>query len=189
MTDVIVFHAARPGHFDAARAAALLERLPYARRLELERRDCAARTASLRGLELLRDGVARLRGAPLDMSQLRFPVDRKPYLEGGPWFSISHSTSRVAVALSDRCDLGIDVEDLGAARGGRAALERWTATEAALKAIGYGVRAALDVRLAADLATAQLADQVVYTRSVALSPDCLARIATRQPVWQVVVVG
>jgi len=187
MTDVIVLHAARPGHLDAAGASALLERLPYARRLELERRDYAARTASLRGLELLRDGFARLRGAPLDLSHLRFPLDRKPYLEGGPWFSISHSTSRVAVALSDRCELGIDVEDLGAARGGRDALERWAATEAALKAIGCGVRAAPDVRLSADLATAQLADQVVYTRSVALSPDCLARIATREPVQQVVV--
>jgi len=167
--------------------AALLARLPYAHRLELERRDCAARAASLRGLELLLDGCACTRGAAPDLAHLQFPAGGKPQFAGGPWFSISHSASRVAVALSDACEVGIDVEDLAAARGDRAALERWTAIEAALKAIGAGVRAARRVELAADLATARLAGQVAYSRSVLLSPDTVARLATRQPVQRVLV--
>jgi hypothetical protein len=187
MPEVIVLHASLPGHLGADRAAALLECLPYARRLQLERRDDAARTASLLGLELLCEGVSRLRGAALEAASLRFPAAGKPHLVGGPWFSISHSATRVAAALSDACELGIDVEDLGAVRGERAVLERWTTIEATLKAIGVGVRQAHEVRLSADLATAQLAEQVVYTRSVELSPRCVARIATRQPVGQVVV--
>ena len=61
---------------------------------------------------------------------------------GGPWFSVSHCASRVAVALSDACEVGLDLEDAAAPPGGaaRARCERWTATEAALKAVGAGMR-------------------------------------------------
>lgn len=187
MNDVMVLHAALRSGVDAARAASLLERLPYARRLELERRDEAARAASLLGLDLLLDGVARQRGAPLDTCLLRFPDGGRPYLEGGPWFSVSHSRTRVAVALSDRCELGLDLEDLGPAPADRDTLERWTAVEATLKAAGSGLRHAREVRLSADLATAVIVGRTVYTRSVALAPDCVSRIATWVPVERVLV--
>jgi phosphopantetheinyl transferase len=176
MSEVIVLHAPLGGPFDAGRAAGLLERLPYARRLELERRDAAARTASLRALELLRDGVACLRGTVLDVSLLRYPDGAKPALQGGPWFSVSHSASRMAVALSDDCDPGIDVEDLPcAADEGR--LARWTAVEATLKAAGAGLRRAQEVQVAPDLATARFDGRDFVLQPVVLAPDCVAHVA------------
>lgn len=181
MSDVLVLHAARMAALDAARAEWLLDRLPYARRLELERRDAAGRAASLLALELLLEAVARLRGGFPDLSQLRFPAGHKPSFRDGPWFSVSHSRARVAVAASDRCDVGIDVED----RNGRAdpaALDRWTAIEATLKAVGCGLRHSREVRLAGDLATGEVSGQLVYLRGIALAPDSVARLATLQPV-------
>jgi phosphopantetheinyl transferase len=187
MSDVMVLHAALPGHLSAVRERHLLARLPYARRLELERRDAAARTTSLLALELLADGIACLRGGSLDIDSLRFPADGKPFLEGGPWFSVSHSRTRLAVALSDRCDVGIDVEDLVPGHADREALERWTAIEATLKALGAGLRQAHQVQFTPNLATAELAGVVVHTRGVELESDCVARIATREPVGTVAV--
>lgn len=187
MTDVLVLHAALRDALEAGRAAWLLERLPYARRLDLERRDDAARSASLIGLELLVDGVTRLRGAPPEWSRLRFPTGGRPQLENGPWFSVSHSATRVAVALSEVGELGFDLEDVHGTRLDRAALARWTAVEASLKATGSDLRQARDVRLAADLATAELAGRRVHLQHVALQPDCVACLATLQPVAGVVV--
>lgn len=181
MRDVMVLHAARKTAVDTVRAQWLLDRLPYARRLELERRDAAARAASLLALELVLEAATRLRGALPDMSRLRFPAGRKPSFSDGPWFSVSHSRTRVAIAASDRCDVGIDVED----RNGRAdpaALDRWTAIEATLKAAGCGLRHSCEVRLAGDLATGAVAGQLVYLRSIAIAPDSVARLATLQPV-------
>jgi phosphopantetheinyl transferase len=186
MSDVVVLHAVLPEALDAARAEWLLARLPYARRLELEQRDAAARTASLLATELVLAAVARLRGEPPDISRLRFPQQRKPYLEDGPCFSVSHSGKRVVVAASDRCDVGIDVEDTGGPTG-PAELDRWTAIEATLKATGCGLRQARDVRLACDLSTGEVSGQLVHLRRIVIAPDCIARLATRQPVHAVAV--
>lgn len=185
MSDVIVLHAARAGQGDAGWMQSLLERLPYAYRLELERRDAAARSASLQGLVLLAEGIRRLREAAFDPSRLRIPEGGKPSLEGGPHFSVSHSATRVAVALGERCDLGLDIEDVGTHGRGRGALVRWTAVEAVLKACGAGLRRAPEVRLAPDLATAQLAGAVVHLRPVTLAVECVATLATREPVGRV----
>jgi phosphopantetheinyl transferase len=181
MSDVMVLHAARKATVDAVRADWLLDRLPYARRLDLERRDAAARAASLLALELVLEAVTRLRGAPPDMSRLRFPAGHKPSFSDGPWFSVSHSRTRVAIAVSDRCDLGIDVEDRNGVAD-PAALDRWTAIEATLKAAGCGLRHSREVRLAGDLATGEVSGQVVHLRGIALAPDCVARLATLLPV-------
>ena len=189
MPDVTVLHAPLPAELPAPRVALLLAQLPYARRLELESRDPAARNASLLGAELLLEGVLRLRGGLLELARLSFPQDGKPMLDGGPWFSISHTASRVAVALSDRCDLGIDLEECSAARPDRAALRRWTATEATLKAVGLGVRYAREVRIDEQFATAQLRDRVLHLREVDLEPGCVAYLATREPVGEVEVLA
>jgi phosphopantetheinyl transferase len=186
MWQAIVLHAP-PAKFDAGGAASLLERLPYAYRLELERRAAAERNASLLAVELLCGGLLRLRGVRLDPSRLQFPEGGKPRLDGGPWFSVSHARARVAVALSDRCDLGLDLEDIGAAGRDGEALERWTATEATLKAIGAGIRRARDVQLAEDLATALIDGVTVHLRRVKLAPDCVARLGTLEPGGEVVV--
>lgn len=158
----------------------MLERLPYAYRLELERRDAAARSASLRGLGLLAAGILRIRGVASDPSLLRFPQGAKPFMEGGPHFSISHSSCRVAVALSERYELGLDIEDIGTHGRSRAELERWTAVEASLKALGAGLRRSADVRLSPDLSTAEMAGALVYLRAVALAEGCVATLATRE---------
>jgi phosphopantetheinyl transferase len=186
MSDVVVLHAVLTKALDAARAEWLMARLPYARRLELERRDAAAQAASLLATELVLEAVARLRGEPPDISRLRFPQQRKPYLEDGSWFSVSHSSKRVVVAASDRCDVGIDVEDTGGPAG-PAELDRWTAIEATLKAAGCGLRQARDVRLACDLSTGEVSGQLVHLRRIVIAPDCIARLATRQPVHAVTV--
>jgi phosphopantetheinyl transferase len=189
MSDVIVLHAALAGQGGPGLEQALLERLPYAYRLALERRDPSARSASLQALDLLAEGVLRTRGAAFDPSRLRFPEGGKPSLEGGPHFSISHSACRVAVALSQRHVLGLDIEDVGTHGRSRAELERWTAVEASLKALGAGLRRSAEVRLSPDLSTAELAGTLVHLRSVTLAPDCVAALATRGPVGWVEVMG
>jgi len=188
MSDVIVLHAARAGQGAPGLEQALLERLPYAYRLDLERRDEASRLASLLGLYLLAEGVLCLRGSAFDPSRLRFPQGGKPFLEGGPHFSISHSACRVAVALSDRHGLGLDIEDVGANGRSRAELERWTAVEASLKALGSGLRRSIEVCLSPDLATAEFAGAIVHLRPLALAPDCVATLATQEPEGRVEVV-
>jgi len=182
MTEVMVLHACLDDQFDAARCASLLERLPYARRLELERRRPRLRLPSLLGIALLGEGVRRLCGVPLDPALLRYPDTGKPRLDGGPSFSISHSMSRVAVALAETDEPGLDLEVLRPGRQDRALLERWTATEATLKALGAGLRRLRDVRLADDLTHATLDGNVVLLRSVLLASDCIARLATFGPV-------
>lgn len=181
MDDAIVLHARRGGEWPAWREATLLERLPYAYRLALEGRDGFARAASLQGLELLAEGYRRLRGGALELARVRWPDSGKPYIGGGPWFSVSHSGARVAVALSDRCEVGFDVEDLGPLRADRARLERWTATEAALKAIGAGIRQASGVELACDLATACIGGTRLHLQPVDLGAGCVACVAAREP--------
>lgn len=182
MTAVMVLHARLDDRFDAARCAPLLERLPYARRLELERRRPRLRVPSLLGIALLGEGVRQLCGVPLDPAQLRFPQDGKPCLDGGPRFSISHSMSRVAVAIAEADEPGLDLEELRPGRQDRARLERWTAIEATLKALGAGLRRLRDVRLADELTHAALDGKSLYLRSVDLGPDCVARLATFEPV-------
>lgn len=189
MSDVIVLHAARAGQGAPALEQMLLERLPYAHRLALERRDAVARSASLQGLGLLAKGILQTRGAAFDPSHLRFPDGGKPHLEGGPYFSISHSSGRVAVALSEHHDLGFDIEDAGTHGRSREDLERWTAVEASLKALGAGLRRSAEVRLSPDLSTAEIAGVVLRLRPVALAADCIATLATREPVGQVEVRG
>ena len=177
MDDAIVLHARRGGPWPAWRAGALLERLPYAYRLALEGRDEHARAASLQGLELLVEGFRRLRGGALELARVRWADGGKPGIEGGPWFSVSHSGARVAVALSDRCEVGLDVEDLGQPRADRARLERWTATEAALKAVGAGLRQSAGVELAQDLATAWIGGSRLHLQRVDVGEGCVACIA------------
>jgi len=187
MTAVMVLHAHLDDQLDAARCASLLERLPYARRLELERRRHRLRVPSLLGVALLGEGMRLLRGTLLDPAQLRFPEGGKPHLDDGPRFSISHSNSRVAVALAETDEPGLDLEELRPGRQDRALLERWTATEATLKALGAGLRRLRDVQLAEDLSHARLDGNVLQLRSVALGPGCVARLATVAPVTELVV--
>ena len=186
MNPVIVLHAALPGHFGAELDATLLPRLAYARRQQLERCDAAVRRASLAAIDLLLRGAVQLGAGRLDPGRIAFPDGGKPYVEGGPQFSISHCRTRVAVALSARCELGLDVED---AAGPSAAhglqpdrLLRWTATEAALKVAGLDLRSRGRVALAADLATARVGGVTVQLRALSLGAGVVAHLAAAGPV-------
>jgi phosphopantetheinyl transferase len=191
MAHVLVLHSSLADGCDPARAARLLACLPYGRRLALERRDPAARTASLAGTALVLAGAARLIGAPVEPARLEFREGSAPMLPGGPWFSVSHSATRVAVALSGDCRLGLDIEE-EAARSAAAAtfagtLQRWTAIEAALKAAGAGIEAARDVRLAADLSGAEVGGFALRLQALDLGPGCTASLATPVAVERVTV--
>ena len=189
MNAVIVLHAALPGHFGSALDTVLLPQLAYARRLQLERCDAVARQASLAAIDLLMQGAVRLGVGPLDAGRIAFPDGGKPYVESGPRFSIAHCATRVAVALSLRCELGLDVEDgIGPPEGCEpqlSRLERWTATEAALKAAGLGLRSAGRVALAPDLATAKVGEVTVQLRSLSLREGVVAQLATVGPIARI----
>ncbi len=151
MTDAIILHAPlRLPLSCPSWQVSLLQALPYAQRLELERREPEARRASLAGLGLVLVGAARLTQQEFPPQAFTFPPAGKPRLAGGPYFSISHSSSTVTCIVCADTDCGIDIEDrLDAADAMTVAkLQRWTATEAALKAAGLGLRAAGEVELA-----------------------------------------
>lgn len=160
----------------------LMQRLPYARRLELERRDPQSRRASLLGLCLALDGLASVRGLAVEVGELQFPQGGKPRCAGGESFSISHTTRRVAVAVSGDCDVGIDVEEVGATRepgaGASGRLERWTMVEAVLKAAAAGLRHAREVRLDGAALRARLGDREFFLRPLELGPGIVAHLAT-----------
>jgi hypothetical protein len=165
--------------------------VPYPKRLELGRRDPAGRYASLAGIQLALEGAALIRGSVVAADTLRFPADGKPYFVGGPFFSVSHGVQRVAVALSEDVDVGFDLEEIGLAQPGaadpRASLERWTATEAVLKAAGRGLRDACSVELDGPLATGMVAGIVFQVRPVAIAPDVVAHLAARVAIETVTV--
>ena len=185
MNQVLILHARLPGDVACAAADELLARLPYARRLELERRDAAGRLASLAGAALVLAGAGRMRGRRFDPAQLRFAPGRAPTLEGGPRFSVSHSHGRVGVALCDDGAVGLDLEEpasVGDTAGARlGSIERWTAIEAVLKAAGAGLREAGRVQLSEDRSSASFADEVFHLHPLALAAGCIACLATQSP--------
>lgn len=191
MGRVIVLQALISRDPDPRAERALLERLPYGRRLELERRDPQSRRASLLAVDLVLRGASRVLGRGVGVGELSFPQGGKPCCPGGPFFSISHTARRVAVALCADVDLGIDLEDVpvdpGPAREALDRLERWTATEAALKAAGLGLRDARRVDFDADHATATCQGAKYFLRPLSLGPDVVACLATAAPVESVLV--
>ena len=183
MTLVLIMHARLRGGAVPEDLTLLMERLPYAKRLELERREPGARSASLAGIWLALEGAARLRGRAVDVASLRFPADGKPYLEGGPQFSISHSLRHVAAAVCESVEIGVDLEDVDAGSGdsieARQKLQRWTATEAVLKAAGRGLREARAVELDNPLASGTLAGVRYRLKPVEISTHVIAHLATQ----------
>jgi hypothetical protein len=189
MTRVLVLHARLRGTPDPGALEELLERLPYARRLELGRRDPPSRYASLAGLALVMRGVEILRGGPCDAGQLRFPPGGKPQLPQGPSFSISHGGTRVGAAVSEEGEVGFDLEEVDAASqvacAATARLERWTATEAVLKAAGRGLRDARAVELGEWLQQGRVGGASFHLRPVTIAPGVVAYLATVSPVTSV----
>lgn len=93
----------------------------------------------------------------LIMREFRYNEHGKPYLEGGPYFSISHCKEGIAVAVDDQ-PIGIDIESIRHTdeelikrtmneeeqeeirkSGDRAFTRLWTQKEAVVKAQGVGI--------------------------------------------------
>jgi phosphopantetheinyl transferase len=184
MQKVIVIHAPlRPGA-TAPWYDMLQSVLPYAKRLELDRLPPPVRGASLAGLGLALAAAFRATGAALSPGELAFPAGGKPYFRSGPWFSVSHSAARVACAASVVVEVGLDCEEIPAGCGPAAAekLARWTATEAALKAAGLGLRQVHHVLLDSDLQSAEVTESRYVLRLLPLAPTAVCHLATRVPV-------
>jgi len=159
---------------------ALLHALPYAKRLELERRGRAELRAALAGLALLILGAARSRAAGLAVRQLEFAPGAKPRSNGGPYFSISHTRGRVVCAISETVDPGLDVESVADAESADnvVKIRQWTATEAALKAAGLGLRSATEVRLDVARGCAEIGSTRYVLREAQLADGCICHVAT-----------
>jgi hypothetical protein len=183
--NVTVLHARLPAGPCPPGLARLLDRLPYAKRLELEGRDPVAIHASLAGIALVLRGVAMLRRSPVDAGRLQFPAGGKPYLRGGPSFSMSHGTRTVGAAMCSGCEVGFDLEELGPGSrervAGRAQLARWTATEAVLKAAARGLREARGVDLGESLLDGRVGGMSFHLVPVEVAPDVVAHLATDVP--------
>jgi phosphopantetheinyl transferase len=178
MGRVIVLHAPSAGHVSPDWEQSLLQRLPYARRLELERRDPESRRASLGGTALCMRAAARLGYGDVRPADLRFPQGAKPRVAGGPYFSVSHTPRRIACAASRECDLGFDHEDY-AGEEPPARLTHWTAVEATLKAAGVGIERANEVEVDPGLRSAQLDRTRYELMSLELAPGVIACLAGR----------
>jgi phosphopantetheinyl transferase len=153
MSAAIVLHASLPAGLRHARwEHALLQALPYARRLQLEGHSAPQRQASLAGIALALLGAEQIAGRSFAPRDFSFSLDEKPVLRAGPEFSVSHSARYVACCMIDGMACGIDIEDLPQEidRVGTEKLRRWTATEAVLKAAGRGIRSVNDVSLDAE---------------------------------------
>jgi len=192
MTRVLVLHARLSAEPDSGALAGLGARLPYAKRFELERRDPPVRQAGLAGISLALRGIGLLRGSPGDAGQLRFPSGGKPYLPGGPTFSVSHGRTRVGVAVSADDGVGFDLEEFDPASpeagATRSRLVRWTATEAVLKAAGRGLRDARAVELDGSQQAGRVGGASFHLMSVAIADDVVAHLATVTPVASVSVI-
>lgn len=186
MTCVLVLHARLSSEPDSGALDGLIACLPYAKRFELGRRDPPVRQASLAGISLALRGIALLRGRPADAGQLRFPAGGKPYLPGGPTFSVSHGRGRVGVAVSADAGVGFDLEEFEPASpeapATRARLVRWTATEAVLKAAGRGLRDARAVEIDESQQAGRVGGASFHLLSVAIADDVVAHLATVTPV-------
>jgi hypothetical protein len=125
----------------------LLQALPYARRLLLTDRTEPERRASLAGLALALLAAERISGRSFAPRAFHWTPEGGPHLLDGPRFSLTHSATRVACCAMVATACGIDIEDLPATAAATTMrkLWRWTATEATLKAIGLGLRAANEV--------------------------------------------
>ena len=179
-----LLHAPLAPGLRPACATHLLETLPYAHRLRLERADPSARASSLAGLALALISANRNEGVPFTgVADLRLREEEKPRFEHGPHFSISHSRSRVACVACAGVEVGLDIESAPSdfARASTLKLLQWTATEATLKAAGVSLRRIRGVRVDLPLLVSEFDGRRYILRELVLAPDTLGHVAASQP--------
>jgi hypothetical protein len=176
MSRVILYHARLPDRLGPSEAGALLERIPYAKRVTLAPRR-ADREASLVGIALALSAAGRIHGRALSPGLLRYPAGGRPtFAVGAPVFSISHAAGFAVAAAASGGALGVDVEPAGASRLHPAVRQEWSAREAVAKALGLGLRAAADVELAGGCA--RLRGRELFLTAVMLADGVEAWLAT-----------
>lgn len=153
--------------------------MPYAWRLQLERRAPEARLASLAGVALMLCAATRLQGATPAVRDLSRDAEGKPRLAAGPHFSISHGVTRVAAIVTRGCEVGLDLETVVATSDPHE-LRRWTATESGLKAAGLGLRAVGEVQLAPTGEEAVVRGRRYRVMPAQLAPDVVASVAAER---------
>ena len=106
---------------------------------------------------------------------------RKPVFNGGPWFSVSHAASRVAVASAIAVTSG-STSRIATRTPIRGALIAGLPPKrrSRLRARARVPRARCGSTSICDGAAA--GDRVLHLRGIALAPDCVACLATLQPV-------
>ena len=68
--------------------------------------------------QLLSYGAGYLIKKYLPYGEIKETSNKKPYLENGPHFNISHSGDFVVLAIQDLCDIGVDIEQINEKRIG-----------------------------------------------------------------------
>ena len=183
--NAILLHASLATGAPAPWLQPLLQALPYARRLQIERADGAAQAASLAGLALALTAAGRAIGEIPRVADFRFITGAKPRLEQGPAFSVSHTADRVACVVCNGVDLGLDIETVPSVAGGTTLrkLLRWTASEATLKAAGLGLRQVSEVVLEQQSErTAVLAGRRYALLEVQLTPHTIGHVASAESI-------
>jgi phosphopantetheinyl transferase len=157
--------------------APLLERISYAKRATLATRR-ADRESSLVGIALALAAAGAIRGRPLPPELLRFPAGGKPAFEspGAPTFSVSHSGRLVVAAACVDGALGVAVEEGTGSRLAPTIRSEWSAREAVVKALGFGLRVAPEVQVEHDRAV--LRERTLRLRSVPVGASDCAWLAT-----------
>jgi 4'-phosphopantetheinyl transferase len=142
-----------------------VERLPHDEQARAKAiQDVAQRRLWIGGRLVLRRLLGEAAGSDFECRSFEADVGRRPMLRGGLAFSVSHAADALAVAMSRRGPLGVDLEPasrrimisverrrrlLAAGRGlgadrppdaeERAVIETWTRLEALAKARGGGL--------------------------------------------------
>jgi phosphopantetheinyl transferase len=194
----ILYYSHLSGDWPDERAALFRRSLPYAKRLATDAQEIEGRR-TLAGVSLARRALAALLGHEVPAKDFVFPDGGKPHVPGAPDFSIAHSGPWVGCAAVATGRIGFDVEreqpgieqtvrllyppEEAASLTPQAALERWVATEAALKAFGASVREAQQVEFRAGQPFFR--GETLYQTSVDVFEGAAACVMTGRPVARV----
>ena len=155
---IVVAHCLIPEFVSEETLAAWLAELPDNRRESLIRSLGHGRArGTLFGLQLLKWVARKLRVSDFEIRRIDFTEGRKPAIDGGPDFNISHSGGAVICAVSATRRVGIDVERRRLVRHEQLArriaspddertvssqdefFDAWTRKESVVKAVGLSV--------------------------------------------------
>jgi 4'-phosphopantetheinyl transferase len=143
----------------------LLENLPSAlKNKALQYRRWQDAYGCILGKHLLRIALEEAGLATTTVGELKYSAYNKPYFDGGPHFSISHSGNRVVCTINRLGGVGIDLEEIrelpisdfraqfsekewadiiGAEEPSARFFSYWTAKESVIKADGRGLHLSL----------------------------------------------